>query len=182
MPRNFFSFFLVIGIVSLCLLGCGGATAVPHDQLFAAKGTVTIDGNPLAGATVILSSELTQSKGWTTSGVTAEDGTVQFRTQFGPTQIERGVLAGDYKAVVTKANAGAFVATTSTAPAASTPNAHSDFARKQIDEISKRKAAKPKSADGAGGVPAIYSNPSTTPLKVDVRESELSFSLELKSN
>lgn len=88
---------VAVGILSVTLVGCGGGGADLPD-LGAVSGKVTMDGQPLAGATVIF----TPSSGpGSSTGVTNEAGeyTLVFRQAV-------GAVIGNHKVSISKLNSG----------------------------------------------------------------------------
>ena len=80
-------------LLAVVLAGCGGRRVSP------VQGVVTLDGEPVAGATV---SFLPDGEGGRpATGFTAADGTFRLTTY----QTDDGALAGDYRVLVQKGEA-----------------------------------------------------------------------------
>ncbi len=163
-------------MVSVVMMGCGsGSTIVKHDPVFPATGVVTLEGAPLEGATVILNSAVVDGKGWVASGVTDYQGKFEIATRFGPSQVEKGALAGDYTAVVMKS------APAATAAPVTPQQGHLAMVEKMKEAANKKNKPGPvEKADLA--IPAKYTDPQKSPLraKVGAGEPELKFSLGSK--
>ncbi|SRR5713226_8307145 len=76
--------------VSLTATGCSGGR-----KLYKVEGVVTIEGQPLTGASVVFN-PMDTSQGGTASAKTEEDGSFRLYTQ----NRGEGALAGDYKVTV----------------------------------------------------------------------------------
>ncbi len=89
--NRFFSVALMLG-ACLSLVGCGGEKEKGAQKLGAVTGKVTLDGNPVADATVTFTSE----KNLTSIGTT--DATGKYTATFGPTA---GVVLGENTVKIT---------------------------------------------------------------------------------
>lgn len=92
---------LILSVVSLSLVGCGGAADVP--DLVPATGTVTLDGSPLADAAVTFelqgSDDSLKKTSWGTT-----DASGKYEMMFGNNS---GVRPGKHKVTISKmSNAG----------------------------------------------------------------------------
>ncbi len=88
----------LLGLVFMTQFGCGGPKK-PSDlpKLYSCTLTVTQDGSPLAGATVLLFSEDKSLNKWNISGITDASGVVKMNTHN-----FKGVPVGNYIVTVTK--------------------------------------------------------------------------------
>lgn len=149
MIRSTFSAFAV-GVLGLALLsGCGGGGIAP----IPVEGTVTLDGKPLANASVVFLSK-----------------------QGGRPAIGKTDASGHFQLKTVKANDGAVpgenVVTISVVP----DNLYETRTRYVDDAAVDAKMAKLKPV-----VPVVYSNREKTPLKVMVSKDNRTFKFELKS-
>ena len=97
LPGLRFSFSLLLGLTSLPLLtGCGGGAASP--DLRAASGNVTLNGNPVEGASI--SFFPTVQGGRSATGTTDASGNFKLSSF----QKEDGALIGKYNVAITKFN------------------------------------------------------------------------------
>jgi len=108
MERSAASRWFVRGCLAVGLLtgsaGCGGKAR--HDFLAGAvpvAGTVTVDGKPLARATVTLTPDITSVGGRQAVAITKEDGTYEASTSVPGLSLEesKGVVPGTYTVTVT---------------------------------------------------------------------------------
>ena len=129
-----------LGLALLIGAGCGGNSPVP------VRGTVTLDGNPVAGAVVLFIPE--GAGGRQASGQTGPDGNFQLTTS----AQNDGALRGKYKVVV-QYTEGA------TAPPAS--NAKEAM-------LGQEKAQQAKKAPPKYVIPDRYSDPGKTELRQEV--------------
>jgi Carboxypeptidase regulatory-like domain len=126
-------------VLALTFAGCGGAQTSP------VEGTVTLDGKPLAGASVQF---VPQGKGRDATAETDKDGQFAMST-FKPRD---GVLPGSYKVVISPPTGAADTATYATA--------------EEAMAAATRPQAKKESATSA--FPQKYARPDQTPLIQDV--------------
>ena len=89
--------FVVLGM-TLTLLGCGGSSAPPHEDLVPVSGTVKLGGKPAAGVFVSFV-PVGATKGQGASGVTDESG--KFVLEHNATH-KPGIAVGDYVANLSK--------------------------------------------------------------------------------
>lgn len=143
----------ILLLPALAALGCGGANTV--------KGRVLLDGQPVAGATVLFMPD-PDGQGRPATGTTDSDGYFYLTTY----RRDDGALPGTYRIVVSKTEVG-------TVPPnedhASKERAHDYLARH-----AGRKRAKPL-------IPAIYSDAAKTPLRCTLPASDL-VTVELSSS
>lgn len=66
----------IVVVACLAVYGCGKSAGPPKTQLLPVKGTVTLDGKPLAGADVVF---VTGSPPLAFAGRTGDDGTYQLQ-------------------------------------------------------------------------------------------------------
>jgi hypothetical protein len=90
--------FWILGLVLVGLIGCGsGSIALPVPPLHSVEGAVTLDGQPLAGAQVMLLPRGT-TKGQGAYATTEDDGSFVLKYNSG----DEGCPAGDYVVLVSK--------------------------------------------------------------------------------
>jgi hypothetical protein len=146
------------GLVALALAltpsGCGGSKPVPVEVL------VTLDGQPVSGATVLFVPVEGRRGHWAT-GLTYPDGTAQLSTF----EEEDGALPGEYDVVVTRSEGRI---DQPQGKRSSPERAHEHYER-----VLARGEKKPL-------LPAVYAEPATTPLHCTV-PVEGRVVLELKS-
>ena len=81
MTYRFIIFPSLFASIALFLSGCGGEKLPPGmPKLYPATVTVTQDGNPLAGAEVILINVEPSERNWSTGGTTDANGVIRLRT------------------------------------------------------------------------------------------------------
>ena len=90
--------------LSVAALGCGGA---PHQHEFLNEavpvtGKVTVDGKPLARATVTFTPDITSTGGRQALAITKDDGSYELSTAVPGLSLEqsKGALPGDYAVTV----------------------------------------------------------------------------------
>lgn len=128
--------------LATCLMGCGG-----DKKLYPVEGVVTLDGDPLEGATVTFTRE-----GATASGLTSASGKFKLLTAG-----QEGVPEGTYKVTVTKLAK----ATATIDPGSDPTKAYSDMLAKSGAKPGRTgglEIPKPKS-----DVPERYSTPGALP-------------------
>ena len=126
--------------------GCSGGAGRPVKTV----GLITLDGQPVAGATVTFHPE-TKQQSHVATGLTDEEGAFQLQT-FAP---DDGALPGDYKVTVIKTEALA------APPVAADPEKHKQWMMKMMFNRSKQKSR-------PSPLPKDYADPATTPLRVHV--------------
>jgi hypothetical protein len=137
---------LFLSALILTTVGCG-------KRLAKVEGVVTLDGKPLAGATV---SFVPAGEGRAATGRTGTDGSFRLTTF----RTDDGALPGEYRVVVT--------VTEMDERLSKDPKTWSDQERKAarmtMTPTGKRQAAE-KKRKTPPAVPPIYSDPKLTPLK-----------------
>jgi hypothetical protein len=139
-------------LLLVSVLGCGGRGAKP------VKGIVTLEGNPVAGATVVL---MPEGDGRPASGCTDSHGAFQLMT-FQPGD---GAMPGAYRVVINKTMAAPDA---EAANRSATERAERKF--KEVVEEEERKNAG-KEAGKPSLLPKIYASFATTPLRLTVPTS-----------
>ena len=133
------------------LVGCGSPTKAVKVQ-----GTVTLDGKPFPGATVTFTPVEATVK--PASGRSEADGGFQLTT-FKP---DDGALPGDYKVVVT------YVEENKNAENADPMKGDDKAKMAFFMKMNPQGRAKEEKKKASTAVPAVYTSPATTPLKVTV--------------
>lgn len=151
--------FFVVALSSLLLLGC--SPAGPKVNLV--TGKVTLDGTPIAGATVTFS-PVDGSGGRPAVGKTNEKG-VYTVTDTESTAIGSGAAAGEYRIGVLWYK--------SSGPDTSQSTGSS--------EVVEDKAARVKSTGPEALLPAYYSNPMTSGLTTSVKAGKNEYNITLDS-
>ncbi len=155
---------LLGGALVLAGSGCGAAKEKPVPV----EGIVRLDGQPLAGASVLFSPV---EGGLPASAVTQDDGAFQLACSKG-----EGAFPGDYKVVITLPEP--------LAPAEEGLSAQ-EHAQRQLKGMigqSKKKAqSKRRSARQQSPIPAQFTKVTTTPLRQTVPPAEGKVVLELRS-
>ncbi len=153
---------LHVGVcLGLILVGCRGGAGPTYPPTIPVTGVVTLNGEPVAGATVILVSG--DAKGFGASGTTDESGKFFVKTFFDATHEAKGAVEGDYQITVTKIEAAA---------APEIPKTMEEQASKSNQMM---KMQPPKSL-----LPTAYGKPSSSGLKVTVEAGLEPLQLELK--
>jgi len=137
---------LAIVTVLMTLAGCGRE----GPETVSVSGIVTLDGNPVAGASVMF---MPQSAGRPATGLTDEEGRFQLTT-FGD---EDGALVGLHRVTVTLIKTTGFLA----------------------DKDGLSGGLAPEGAREEWIVPQRYSNPETSGLTAEVRDGMVPVKLEL---
>ncbi|MCC6510440.1 MAG: carboxypeptidase regulatory-like domain-containing protein [Pirellulaceae bacterium] len=143
------------------VMGCSGG-GIPG--LYPVRGVVKYQGKPVDGATV---SFVSTGEGRPATAVTKPDGSYELYTLDSP-----GALPGSYSVIINKLDAGPEVAP---ADLGFDPVTGEDLSMKQSADNANKKAPKPKQL-----VPAKYAAQSTTPLKVEVKDSSNTIDLTLE--
>jgi hypothetical protein len=155
--------FLLFACGAVALAGCGKAASV---KTYPVTGTVTYNGKPLEGATVVYVP--TNPDAPRVSGSTDSDGKFSLSTFVSASEILRGAPADEYKVLVTKVNVEQAAATSGPdfqnlpmeqKQAAMQKAMGAGAADPTNPEKHKPEALRPKSL-----VPEKYNNPKTTPL------------------
>jgi hypothetical protein len=154
---------LVGGVLAVGLLmagsGCGGSGGKPVKT----EGLVTLDGQPVAGATVTFHPEAEQ--GHVATGLTGADGVFQLQTY----AEADGALPGDYKVTVSKTES------MEPPPAADDPAKHKEWMMKTMFNRPTQQKSR------ASSLPREYTNAAKTPLRARV-PYEGQLKLELKKS
>jgi hypothetical protein len=142
---------VLVVVLLLAASGCGG------QRLVKLEGTVTLDGQPLDGATVTFSPE--GGSGNSASGLTGSDGVFYLTTRTSGD----GVAPGSYKVTVTKA-------ASSEVPGMQPPNPSDPQAMQKAMKAyyEKHKAPPDTGKKQALAIPAQYTNAEKSPLKCQV--------------
>jgi hypothetical protein len=154
---------LLVLLLLLAASGCGR-------RMVKLEGKVTLDGQPLEGATVTFNPQ--GGSGESASGLTGSDGVFYLTTRTSGD----GVAAGSYKVTITKS-------AVSDVPGGDQPNPTDPKsmikAMKEYSDKHKPKEGEKKKPNQA--VPAEYTNAEKTPLKCEVPpDSPLEFKLRSK--
>jgi hypothetical protein len=131
----------LVALLGVVLIGCGGTTKP-------VQGVVTLDGTPVAGATVLFMPD-DPDGGRPASGFTSSDGTFQLTTH----KPDDGALPGNYRVVILKTEAAKD-------PGAAQRSAL-EKARAKIEDKSLQMSRKPT-------LPGAYAKFDTTPLRCSV--------------
>ena len=142
-------------LCSLLFLGCLVLGCGKHDpNIHLIDGLVTLDGSPVAGASVMFVPQTTE--GTDASGVTDSDGKFRIQTLHGAAG--GGTTIGEYRVVVIKIEALPTGRTTT----------ESDGT---VTEIMSERSV----------VPQVYGSRNTTPLVVNITQGKNTVNLELES-
>src|SRR5262249_28892104 len=145
----------LVGLVVAAMVpvvGCGGATVKP----IKVEGVVTLDGQPLPGATV---SFLPNEGGRTASGRSDADGSFRLTTF----NTDDGALPGEYKVIVTVVKGDEEMMRVDPHDAKNMEKVMMRNAMQHKDKNKKKEAVKKKSPSP---LPETYSDMKQTPLKV----------------
>jgi hypothetical protein len=132
----------LVALLSVVLIGCGGKG--PRTV----RGVITLEGAPVAGATVLFMPE-GQDSSRPASGFTSSDGTFRLTTY----KPEDGALPGKYRVVIQK--------TEGAKDQRASEQSALERARRKIEEKSLQKKRKPI-------LPEAYARFDTTPLRCSV--------------
>jgi hypothetical protein len=136
---------LLAAVLLVTGLGCGGSA-----KTYKVKGVVTLDGQPVEGATVSLV-PLEEGQGYPAGGLTGSDGSFRLTTF----STGDGAAAGHYKVLVTKTEAA-----TGVGP------------QMDVKQMKKLMAGGGRTARNRksqkGDIPAVYGNREQTPLRATV--------------
>lgn len=135
-----------------------------------ASGSVTLDGQPFAGGTVIFNS--LDRDGKPANGTTDNEGRFALKTFLAGNQQADGALPGEYVVTITKYETPAM-----------SESEKPDFVKQQQIMDEAKKTGKPMVMPGAPQLvsPAKYADPQKTDLKATVGKSGNDFKFELKS-
>jgi hypothetical protein len=132
-------------VLLVAVSGCGGKNTPVN-----VEGIVTLDGEPLAGATVVFTP--IGEHGQSATALTESDGSFRLTNAKG----EKGALPGEYKVLVSLGEEMKFAG-----------GEHPDPS--EIDKLMTAKMRKQKTSRGKKSpVPAKYANPEITPFKETV--------------
>lgn len=141
----------VSALALACLLpvvsGCG-------HKMAKVEGIVTLDGEPVEGATVTF---IPDGSGLQASGRTGSDGVFRLSTR----TTGDGVAHGTYKVIIVKATGKQYGSGEDVTDPDSLKQLYGQFVKDQRDK--KKKKEKPKAI-----IPAVYSDPAKTDLKAQV--------------
>ena len=171
--------FAIFACLIVPVPGCGsGIPPVDHPPTAQCTGVVSYHGDPVDGALVLLLSDESNSTRWTPSGTTDAEGRFEIRTVFSRSQIERGLIPGSYKVLVSKA------------PVADelplTPHeAHlAEVEALNAGQTAGQNAGKRRATNDApefrGLLPEKYASEKTTPLSLEVSYENTSVAFELE--
>jgi hypothetical protein len=127
------------------------------------EGTVTLDGAPLEGATVLFSPA---GGGLPAAGRTESGGAFRLATTMPGLKGAAGAAAGDYVVLVTKVE---------TPPVVEVPTDHPDYGKAPMP-TGAEKQSKVKYV-----VPQSYGDPAKSPLKATVKQGTNTFKFEIDS-
>jgi hypothetical protein len=150
---------ILCGVLSLAGCGSGGIAGV-----YPVTGTVTYQGKAVEGATV---SFLNESEGRPATAITTAEGVYELFTLD-----SSGALPGNYRVVVTKTEAGPEVAPDDLG---FDPVTGADLSMEQSAANAGKRPAKIKDL-----IPSKYSSPTSTPLSVEVKNSNNVIDLKLE--
>jgi hypothetical protein len=146
----------VCGLIVVCLLPLLGCSGSDRPELAKASGKVTLNGEPVSGASVMY---VPATGGRAASGVTDENGVYRMSSYDDP---ELGVAVGEHRVSVSKIGGDGAFALSPAAPAPADPNANlvSPIAFKDEDPMNPPKIEYL--------VPHKYGNPESSGLTVTV--------------
>lgn len=150
---------VLVPLLLLALGGCGKKTKEPVLDLVPMSGTVTLDGNPVADANVLLVYEGSPPVGFAGSGaITDAQGRYEAQTMG-----KKGTVAGTYQVTVSKLVS---------------PNGETSKPTEGMDLEQLRASGAVKES-----IPPKYTTPATTDLKVTVEKGKAEgYNFELKSS
>ena len=147
-------------IIALCSFGCGQS----ESSVEYVEGVITLDGNPLEGATVFFSPQGTDGTG--ASGLTQSDGSFTLNSQ--GAKPGAGTAIGNYSVMVSKVEMPEF------------PNIDEDdprYGTPEHDRLNQEAStAKPKVI-----VPEKYNNSETSPFTAKVESGSNTFTFDISS-
>lgn len=148
----------------LSIAGCG-PEQVEHPDTVAVTGKITLDGKPLAGASIIFNPVVTSDETFPARATSKEDGTYELNTFFSASTDEPGAVPGQYNVTVTKA------------AAAAAPQSHGD-----VDMSAPQGKPDAHSSGPENALPAKYQSPTTSGIKKEVKaDGANDIPIELKS-
>lgn len=160
-------FYVAFFAAGVSVLGCGGGGAGP--KTLDVKGTVTLDGAPVAGANVSFAPK-DDKAGRTAVGVTDNSGKFTLSTAGGGP----GAMPGSYRVAISKTEGG---------PAPTAPTSQDEAMRAIKEKMASggAKAMMAKSGPPKDLLPAIYKSPEKSGLTAEVTEGgKNDFTFELK--
>lgn len=180
--------FVMIGF-GISLTGCGASGS--GSQTYPVKGTVTYQGNPVAGATVAFYNK--DPDGKPARGTTDANGNYQLKTFLGGANFQSGAEAGDYFILVTRDPGTNAVAMPDEASMKSLPPEEQQKKAQELMTGGMSKGGEQKMAGGPlasrGGVietsmastlPTKYADTKTSDLAATVKAGENNIPIELK--
>jgi hypothetical protein len=134
----------------LVAVGCGGGP----DKPVKVEGVVTLDGQPVDGATVMFNP--LASNGRQATGVTGEDGKFRLTTY----STGDGALPGDYKVTIEKPTTAAAAGVQP-----GTDLSQIDMTKMMLQMKKESERNRKQRAKVTGGIPTVYGDLAKTPLK-----------------
>lgn len=147
---------------ALLMLVCLGCSQRGLDGLYPVKGTVTLNGKPLDGATI---SFISKGDGRPATAISKADGTFEVFTLD-----SSGALPGNYRVVVVKEEVP---------PETSAADAGFDASGQDLSMVQAAKTGK-QAFKSNQLVPTKYTNPETTPLTFEVKSSSNNCELKIE--
>jgi hypothetical protein len=159
----------LLAVACVAMAGCSGGSDVGTVPV---SGTVTVDGNPIEGATVSFVPQ--GEEGRSASGLTDAEGKFSLTT----VQSGDGAVPGQYKVAISKITGSA--GSTSTAAGGGTP---SQEEMQKAMEASMKQAMSSRPPEVKEEIPPKYTNPDTSGLDREVVSSgDNNFAFELTSS
>jgi len=150
---------------ALLLAGCGGPGAV---KTVPVTGTVTLDGNPVEGATVSFAPQATEGR--TAVGVTDSQGKFKLNTA----GAGAGAMPGKYNVAISKTTGGAVAAA---------PTSQEEGMQRAEEQMAGGGFLPKGPVEVKDELPPIYKDPKTSGLTADVGASGTNdFAFPLKSS
>ena len=163
--------FLWLGAVALMVssLGCGAES----EDVNPVSGKITYDGKPLADARIRLqATDAGASRVYACDS--AADGTFNIEAVYAE-ETKMGAPVGKYKVMV-----GKFEKTA--APETSDPDADEAAELEMVEQMQEGGADPTEGMQSKTQINAKFNNPSTTPLTLEVKAGENTFTLDLKAD
>ncbi|NOX54499.1 MAG: DUF4198 domain-containing protein [Planctomycetes bacterium] len=158
--------FLVSGVVALVLVGCSGEQR-PTVETEYVEGIVTLDGKPVAGATVTFV-PVNKGQGMSATGRTDEQGKYTLTAVGGPGGVAgepgAGTVPGEYYVGVVK-----------------TESSGEEIQEEQDGQEVEESGPKPEEPTIKHIVPQKYNNPRESGIKVTVKKGKNVIPIELSS-